>query len=101
MIDPAPRAFIVAIAPLLDRLQVLQNEQRPIAPLNAYVTARQGRLTSVPGDIDIRLEALPDSTLPVALRGLGYIVEPIGRTSAPLLPQALHTNRASRSESRT
>jgi hypothetical protein len=42
----------------------------------------------VPGDIDIRLEALPDSTLPVAFCGLGYIVGPIGRTQR-ILPHAI------------
>jgi hypothetical protein len=46
----------------------LEDRKQTFAALNDFVSARQGWLTSVPGDIDIRLEALPDSTLPVALR---------------------------------
>jgi hypothetical protein len=66
----------------------LEDRKQTFAALNDFVSARQGWLTSVPGDIDIRLEAVPDATLPVALRGLGYIVEPIGRTQR-ILPHAI------------
>jgi hypothetical protein len=34
------------------------------AALNRYVSERQGWLTSIPGDADVVLETLPDSTLP-------------------------------------
>jgi hypothetical protein len=40
----------------------LEDRKQTFAALNDFVSARQGWLTSVPGDIDIRLEALPDST---------------------------------------
>jgi hypothetical protein len=58
------------------------------AALNEFVTARHGWLVSVPGDPEMRFQALPDSALPASLRAMGYIVEPIGETQR-ILPHAI------------
>ena len=42
------------------------------AALNAFVTKRNGWLTSIPGALDVTMETLPDSGLPDELRELGY-----------------------------
>jgi hypothetical protein len=56
--------------------------------LNEIVQERGGWLTSVPGEREIRFEALPGSSLPSQLQSLGYIV---GRTgeSQRILPHAV------------
>jgi hypothetical protein len=46
--------------------------------LNAFVAARHGWITSVPGDPEIRMECLPGSVLPDQLLNLGYDVIEIG-----------------------
>jgi hypothetical protein len=56
--------------------------------LNEIVRERGGWLTSVPGDPDIRLEALPGSTPPRDLRAIGYEVTEIGQTQR-ILPHAV------------
>ena len=45
-------------------------------------------MTSIPGDVEIRFDALPDSTLPQELHQLGYNVIPIGQ-SQRILPHAI------------
>lgn len=50
------------------------------AGLNAFVTARHGWLTSVPGAAEVTMECLPGSTLPDDLRWLGYKLTEIGET---------------------
>jgi hypothetical protein len=45
-------------------------------------------LVSVPGDPEMRFEALPDSALPAALRSMGYVVEQTGETQR-ILPHAI------------
>jgi hypothetical protein len=58
------------------------------ATLNDYINKAGGWLVSVPGDVDMRFQALPGSGLPDALLNLGYIVEPIGETQR-ILPHAV------------
>jgi hypothetical protein len=58
------------------------------AALNDYITKGGGWLVSIPGDVEMRFEALPDSALPAALRDLGYIVEKTGETQR-ILPHAV------------
>jgi len=48
--------------------------------INNYIGERGGWMTSVPGDRDMRFEAMPGSPLPDQLRELGYIVTPVGVT---------------------
>jgi hypothetical protein len=46
----------------------------------------------LPGDLEMRFQALPDSALPASLRSMGYIVEPIGEThrmTHRILPHAV------------
>jgi hypothetical protein len=40
--------------------------------MNKFVRSRHGWITSIPGDVDVTLETLPDSTLPAELEALGY-----------------------------
>lgn len=56
--------------------------------LNNWIRARDGWLVSVPGDPDMRFEALPGSTLPDQLRAAGYEVTEIG-TAQRILPHAV------------
>jgi len=48
------------------------------AELNEYVISRSGWVTSVPADVKVTVECLPDSTLPDELRARGYDVQPDG-----------------------
>jgi len=48
--------------------------------LNHWIRARNGWLVNVPGDPDMRFEALPGSTLPDQLRASGYAVTETGHT---------------------
>jgi hypothetical protein len=66
----------------------VEDRNKLFATLNAYITKRNGWMVSVPGDSEMRFQALPDSTLPGAHRELGYIVEPIGETQR-ILPHAI------------
>ena len=49
--------------------------EEKFAAINGYISKAGGWLVSVPGDVDMRFQALPGSGLPAALRDLGYIVE--------------------------
>ena len=46
--------------------------------LNAFVSKRNGWVTSVPGAREITFEVLPDSPLPADLGELGYEIRKIG-----------------------
>jgi hypothetical protein len=48
--------------------EVIADRKERFATLNKYVTARNGWLTSVPGEVDVMLECLPGSSLPDELR---------------------------------
>jgi hypothetical protein len=67
---------------------VIADRKERFAALNAFVTKRNGWLTSIPGAADMAMECLPGSTLPVALRNLGYDVEPTGEGER-ILPAAI------------
>ena len=56
--------------------------------LTAFVQARGGWMTSVPGAREMTFDALPGSPLPAQLTALGYIVEKTG-TSERILPHAV------------
>ena len=56
--------------------------------LTAFVQARGGWMTSVPGAREMTFDALPGSPLPAELTALGYIVEKTG-TSERILPHAV------------
>jgi hypothetical protein len=47
---------------------VIAERKDRFASLNKYVTARNGWLTSIPGEREVMLECLPGSTLPDELR---------------------------------
>jgi hypothetical protein len=48
------------------------------AALVQFITKRKGYVTSIPGEPELRFEALPGSTLPDELTELGYAVTEIG-----------------------
>jgi hypothetical protein len=50
----------------------IETRKERFASLNAYVTKRNGWLTSIPGAADVTMECLPGSMLPDELRRLGY-----------------------------
>ena len=50
------------------RSEVITDRKERFAALNKYVTARNGWLTSIPGEREATMECLPDSTLPDELR---------------------------------
>jgi hypothetical protein len=50
------------------RHEVIADRKERFVALNKYVNARHGWLTSVPGEVDVTMECLPDSTLPDELR---------------------------------
>jgi hypothetical protein len=57
------------------RHEVIADRKARFASLLKYVTARNGWLTSVPGEIDVTMECLPDSSLPDELRaGAEYMI---------------------------
>jgi len=56
--------------------------------LNVFVTERNAWITSVPGDTEVRMECLVDSTLPDEAAKLGYRLEPIG-TGERILPHSI------------
>ena len=66
----------------------LDERKRQFRDLNAYITERGGWLTSIPGDLKMRLEALPGSPLPAQLTALGWYVERTGETQR-ILPNAV------------
>jgi hypothetical protein len=58
--------------------EIIAERKDKFAAMNDWVTARGGWITSIPGEIEIRLECPVGSTLPDDLRGIGYVVEPDG-----------------------
>lgn len=56
--------------------------------LNRFVTSQNGWIVSVPGDVEVTMECLPDSTLPAELRKLGYDVSESGEGQR-ILPAAI------------
>jgi hypothetical protein len=56
--------------------------------INEFVTDHGGWMVSIPGEVEMRFEALPGSALPDELRKLGYIVVPTGTTER-ILPMAI------------
>jgi hypothetical protein len=55
--------------------QALQDRKKLFAGLNTFVSERGGWVTSIPGDPIVRIDVLPDSTIPGELGGLGYEVK--------------------------
>jgi hypothetical protein len=47
-------------------------------PLNQIIRAGHGFVTSIPGDVEVRFDALPGSTLPDELCNVGYDVRDLG-----------------------
>jgi hypothetical protein len=68
------------------RHEVIADRKERFASLLKYVTARNGWLTSIPGDRDVEMQCLPGSSLPDELRKLGYDVREDGETQ-----RILHT----------
>ena len=68
--------------------QQVDDRKKLFGTLNTFVTRHNGWLVSIPGDVPIRLQVLPGSTLPDALRKLGYFVERTGQTQR-ILPNAI------------
>jgi hypothetical protein len=69
----------------------IEDRKERFAALNAFITAQRGWMTSIPGDTEMRFEAVPGSPLPALLEGQGYIVERIGETQR-ILPHAIVEN---------
>jgi hypothetical protein len=66
----------------------IETRKEQFAALNSYINKAGGWLVSVPGDPEMRFQALPDSALPGLLRGMGYIVEQTGQTQR-ILPHVI------------
>jgi hypothetical protein len=69
------------------RSEVITDRKERFATLNKYVTARNGWLTSIPGEREVTMECLPESSLPDELEKLGYKLEPEG-AGERILPHA-------------
>jgi hypothetical protein len=68
--------------------EVASRKER-FAALNELVSRRPGAwLTCVPGEADVTLECLPDSTIPAELRALRYHVRETGEGQR-ILPHAI------------
>lgn len=76
----------------------IEFRKRQFADLLKFITERGGWPVSVPGDPDMRMECLPGSPLPDALRAMGYECEPTGETRERLLSNAI-TERLVRTSS--
>jgi hypothetical protein len=72
------------------KAEVTPNRKELFAALNEFVTKRGAFLTSIPGEKEVRMECVPDSTVPDELRKLGYTVEPDGEGER-ILPHAITT----------
>jgi hypothetical protein len=66
----------------------IADRKEKFAAINSYIGKDGGWMTSIPGDPKMRFEALPDSGLPAALRGMGYIVERTGEIER-ILPHSI------------
>src|SRR5947209_4116077 len=56
--------------------------------LNAYITSRNGWVTSIPGAVEVTMQCLVDSTLPTDLRARGYRLVEDGETER-ILPHVI------------
>jgi hypothetical protein len=56
--------------------------------LNEFVRSRSSWITSVPGDVEVTIECLPGSSLPVELRAQGYDLVDAGEGER-ILPTAI------------
>jgi len=92
-----PERFYVPLymRPSSDRMpqkaEVLPSRKELFAGINAFVRKHgDGWLTSIPGEREVRMECMPESSLPDELRKLGYRLEPGGETER-ILPHAITT----------
>jgi hypothetical protein len=72
----------------INRDPALEDRKARFFALNDDVTARYGWLTSIPGEVEVEMQALPDSTLPAEIAKLGYDVREIGETER-ILPSGI------------
>lgn len=68
----------------------LEDRKERFATLNKFVTERGGWIVSIPGDRDVRVEVLENSSLPEEMSQLGYKLEPDGEGER-ILPHAITT----------
>lgn len=59
-------------------LEPVKGRKEKFAEINAYVMAKGGWITSIPGDIEVALECLPSSTLPGDLASQGWDFREVG-----------------------
>lgn len=67
------------------RAQLAQRKEK-FASLNRWIGERGGWIVSVPGDREVRVECLTDSTIPEELRKEGYVLTALGESE-----RILHT----------
>ena len=53
---------------------LVENRLQRFKRMNAFISARGGWVTSPPGDVEVRFEALPGSVIPGDLHAIGYRV---------------------------
>jgi hypothetical protein len=70
------------------RVLVIDERKKRFGGINDFVTDHGGWMVSIPGEVEMRFEAMPGSALPDELRKLGYIVVPTGTTER-ILPHAV------------
>jgi hypothetical protein len=58
----------------------IDEAKRKFEGINEFVTEAGGWMTSIPGDPQMRFEALPGSSIPRMMEARGYIVVPTGTT---------------------
>jgi hypothetical protein len=65
----------------IERRTVINDRKDRFAEINAMVMMAAGGawLTSVPGEVEVRLEVLPSSDVPQRLRDLGFSLRPEGQ----------------------
>jgi len=66
----------------------LADRKARFAALLKFTTARNGWITSIPGDVSVTMECLEGSDLPEQLAQLGYELIPAGETER-ILPVAI------------
>lgn len=64
----------------------LEDRKTKFAALNRWIGERGGWIVSVPGDREVRIECLTDSTIPKELRKEGYVLTALGESE-----RILHT----------
>ena len=70
------------------RVPEIDARKRRFNDLNAFISARGGWMTSIPGAHEVTFDALPGSPLPDQLAALGYDVTLIGTTER-ILPHQI------------